>query len=391
MIQPYNNLRAFLFFHYSATMLIVGFLPVYFAHKGLSGAQIGWLLGTGTLATVIFQPIWGYMSDRFKTIKRLLQIGLLCMLAGSVFLFSVDSFMLLIVAIFLFFSFTSPVGALGDSLAAKTAARFSLTFGSIRSWGSLGFAVTALFAGWILSIIGIDNILYVYISYGLLAILFSIRVMDVKVSDKHVTVIDAFKAGVSPRLLFFLSIILFISIGHRTNDNFISIYMLELGAGESLIGWSWFVAVASETLAFATSFYWLRRFDELTFLLIASIIYTLRWFLFAAADTPVEIIMLQTLHGLTFGIFYVVSFQFMEKLVPKELLSTGHLLFVSVFFGLSGIIGSLFGGWVIDLAGGSVLYRYLGYFGVIGCLLLAVYSYLYRRLEKKVPGGGIQT
>jgi len=51
------------------------------------------------------------------------------------------------------------------------------------------------------------------------------------------------------------------------------------------------------------------------------------------------------------------------------------------FFGLSGIIGSLLGGQVIDHLGGSKLYLLMGAFSFIGVILLS----LYHLLPKPVP------
>ncbi len=88
------------------------------------------------------------------------------------------------------------------------------------------------------------------------------------------------------------------------------------------------------------------------------------------------IVGLQFLHGLTFGVFYLTAFQYVTRLIPKLLQSTGHLVFVSVFFGLSGIIGSLFGGMIMDAFGGDTLYLYMGILTSLGTLLLLLYHML---------------
>ncbi|GAB7386473.1 major facilitator superfamily domain-containing protein 6 [Bacillaceae bacterium] len=376
------SLRAFLFFFHSTVTIIISFLPVYFQSKGLTGTQIGWLLAIGPLAAMIAQPFWGYMSDKYKTIKRMMLICLACMLASSIVLFNVDSYFALVFIVYVYYSFMSPTGALGDSLALRTANNLRISFGSIRMWGSLGFAVTSLVSGKILSLIGVEQILLPYLFYATAAFLACLAVSDVRLKQKPVMLIDACKAGGNARFLSFLFVILFVTIPHRTNDSFLGIYLLELGANETLIGWAWFVAVLSEAFVFATSAFWFRRFHELTFILLASILYGVRWLLFSHAADPVQIILLQMLHGLTFGIFYLCAFQFVTKLVPEEFQATGQLVFISVFFGLSGIIGSSIGGIMIEKAGGTTLYEYSGYLSLLGSLGICVY----RLLGGKKPG-----
>ncbi len=49
-----------------------------------------------------------------------------------------------------FYTFMGPIGALADSLSQRVANIAGVPFGSIRMWGSVGFAVTSLIGGMIL-------------------------------------------------------------------------------------------------------------------------------------------------------------------------------------------------------------------------------------------------
>ncbi|MFC4766189.1 MFS transporter [Effusibacillus consociatus] len=386
---PILNLRTFLFFYHSSVTIIISFLPVYFQSEGLSETEIGWLMAIGPCAALFSQPFWGIMSDKYKTIKRMILICLFGVLFSSTILFQMSTFLGLLAACALMFFFNAPTGALADSLTQRTSERYKISFGSIRTFGSLGFAFTALISGQILSQIGIRNMYYPYLFYIIIAFLVSWRIFDVPSSNTPVRVTDAVKLASSPRFFMFLLISMFFSIGHRTNDSFLGLYISKLGGGESLIGLAWFVAVLSEALAFATSRFWFRRYSELTFIIIAGVIYTIRWLLSSIADNSELIILLQVFHGLSFGIFYTASFKFISKLAPKELQATGHLLFISVFFGLSGIIGSAVGGAVLERLGGSALYKDLAFFSMAGILGVLVYQFVDRKNSVMVQKGTI--
>src|SRR5690625_5520445 len=86
-----------------------------------------------------------------------------------------------------------------------------------------------------------------------------------------------------------------------------------------------------------------------------------------------HLIYLQGLHGLTFGIFYLAAFDYITLIIPKLLQSTGHLVFSAVFFGVSGIIGSLVGGRLIDSFGGGTLYFAMGCIALFGTICLTLY------------------
>ncbi|WP_026672132.1 MFS transporter [Alkalihalobacterium bogoriense] len=379
-----SPVMAYLFFAYATLMIITSYMPVYYQSQGLTAAQIGWLLAIGPFASIFAQPIWGFLSDKYKTIKNVLLVAIIGAVLISFILFQMSSFIGFLVLVFFLFLFVPPLTALGDSLAQKTSAQHNVSFGQLRMWGSIGFGVCSLAIGYLLSIIGIGYLMYPF--WFLAAILFitALFLKDVKTTNKPVTLLGALKLRKNKRLLFFLTVIMLVSIGHRTNDSFLGIYITSLGGDESLIGWAWFAGVATETVILATSALWFRRFQAITFITIAAGLYTIRWILMGQLTEPSHILWFQLFHGITFGVFYLCAFQYVTKLIPEELQATGHVLFITIFFGVSGIIGSLFGGWVIESYSHSLLYYCLGGTSFIGMAGLIVYKVLIDKKDKEI-------
>ncbi|OIJ12766.1 MFS transporter [Anaerobacillus arseniciselenatis] len=375
------NIKALLFFYFSAMTIIISYLPVYFQESGLTGSQIGFLLAVGPLAAMIAQPFWGYMTDKYKTSKKVIIVCLSGAIFSSVFLFQNLDFSLLTLVIFVFFIFMAPVGGLGDSLAQKTANQLSITFGSIRMWGSIGFAVMSLVGGFLFTAIGIQYIYLPFILFLIITLVIGIRIKDIKTSQKPVNFKEALKLVQNKKLMMFFVIMMFITVTHRSSDSFLGIYIVERGGVESFIGWAWFIGVSAEALVFATSTLWFRRFHALTFIIIAAILYSIRWFLMAVIADPMLVLPLQVMHGLTFGIFYLSAFHYVTKIVPEQLQSTGHLLFYSFFFGLSGIIGSSLGGQIIEQSSAQHLYLFLAMISLAGVVFLSGYKLFYYRLR----------
>lgn len=382
------KLKGMLFFFHASMTIMVSYLPVYLQDLGMSGNEIGILLAVGPAAAIIAQPFWGFMSDRWKTVKRVLLLCLSSSLAVGFLVFQIKEFILVLPLMYLFFSFMSPAGGLGDSLAQKVSVLRKVSFGSIRMWGSLGFATASLAGGYILSYIGIANIYYVYAAFLCLALLFTYFAPDSEPSKKPVQLINAVKLLKERRLVIFLLVALSISITHRINDSFIGLYIIELGGNESVIGMAWFIGVVTEAVVFALSVYWLRGLHPLTYISIAALIYAVRWFLMSLVPDPAFVLVLQVTHGFTFGIFYLTAFQFVSKLVPEELQSTGHLLFIAVFFGLSGVIGSAAGGVVIDAFDVRTLYSVMFGLALIGLISSVSYRYFYlKNTEEQTTAG----
>jgi MFS transporter, PPP family, 3-phenylpropionic acid transporter len=369
--SPVWKLKGTLFFFHASMTIMISYLPVYFQYLGLTPWEIGVLLAAGPAAAILAQPFWGFMSDKWKTVRKILILCLSGALMVGFFLFQLNEFYYIIPAVYLFFSFLSPAGGLGDSLAQKVSVEKSVSFGSIRMWGSLGFGSASLAGGYILSWIGIGHIYAVFALFLVTALIFAYASPDSTPSSKPVSLGSAWKLRKDRELLLFLGFIMTISLTHRMNDSFIGLYIVDLGADESVIGMAWFIGVTAEALMFAFSTYWMRRFHPLTLIALAAALYTVRWILLFLAPEPGYVLMIQVTHGIAFAVFYLTAFQFVSRLVPKELESTGHLLFISVFFGVSGVIGSSAGGIIVDAYSLKILYAVmacLAFAGFIGAL-----------------------
>ncbi|MGM8212092.1 MFS transporter [Virgibacillus sp. W0430] len=368
-------LKMLLFSFHATNTIIISFLPLYLKFKGLTGTEIGWVLAIGPLASIFSQPFWGYMSDKYKTIKRMLFICVIGLLISSIIFFKMNGFIAILCVGAIFYFFSSPVGALSDSLAQRRAFDLRVSFGTIRTWGSIGFAFSSLVVGWVLTSIGIEHMIWPYLIFGIAILFIVVRLTDVETDSDPIQLKDVSQLVKNKPFILFLLFMMLITISHRANDSFIGLYITQLGGAEGLVGIAWFVGVASEAAVFATAGFWFRKYHPFVFIVLAGVLYTLRWFLYAAVDAPFYIILLQVTHGLTFGIFYVASFDYITRITPKLLQSTGHLVYYSVFFGISGIIGSLIGGALIDSFGGSTLYAVMGGIALIGTLCLAIYHF----------------
>lgn len=356
--------------------MVISFLPLLLQYRGLSASEIGWVLAVGPTVSIFSQPFWGYMSDKYQTVKRILMICLFGLIISSAFFFQMTILPLLLMMAGIFYFFTAPIGALADSLAQRRADALQLSFGSIRTWGSIGFAISSLVIGQLLGWIGIQYLIVPYMIMGVIALIVSFQLIDVKIDVDPIQFRDLKKLVQNRPYLLFLGLILLLTIPHRTNDSYIGLFIEQLGGNESIIGVAWFIGVASEAAVFALAPFWYRHFHPLVFIILAGFLFTIRWFLYAWINEPMLIVILQMFHGLSFGIFYMSAFQYITRLIPKSLQATGQLLFMSVFFGASGIVGSLGGGAIIDSLGGNTLYLYMGMMALVGTILLTCYHFL---------------
>src|SRR5690625_1564121 len=214
-----RNLKMLLFFFHFTNTIIISFLPIYLDFKGLSGTEIGWVLAIGPLASIIAQPFWGFLSDKYKTVKRIILICMIGIFLSSIAFFQMDRLLSILFVGFVLYFFTTPVSALGDSLGQRRANDLNISFGTIRMWGSLGFATSSLVIGQILNKIGVQYMMWPYIILGCFAFLMAMRLKDVHIDSEPVQFSDVKNLITNKPYVTFLLVIILITITHRTNDS----------------------------------------------------------------------------------------------------------------------------------------------------------------------------
>src|SRR5690625_4012721 len=240
---------------------------------------------------------------------------------------------------------------------------------------SIGFGFSTLSIGEVLTRTGVEYMVWPYVILGSILLIVALKISDVKVDSTPIQLRDINKLVHNKAFFLFLFIMMFITITHRTNDSFIGLYIAGFGGTERLIGIAWFIGVISEAAVFAFAGFWFRRYNPLTFIIIASFLFSIRWFLYGITSDPITIIVLQILHGVTFAIFYFSAFDYVTKIIPQNLQSTGHLVYYSMFFGVSGIVGSLGGGFIYETFNGETLYTTMGILAIIGTFCFIVYMH----------------
>ena len=92
-------------------------------------------------------------------------------------------------------------------------------------------------------------------------------------------------------------------------------------------------------------------------LMIAFIMFAVRWMLLSFVHTPFWALTIQLLHGPSFASFLVGSVTFIQERTPEGLNPTALAIFNPVTYGLGSIVGSLLGGYLLDQVGMSVLFQ----------------------------------
>lgn len=368
MFRPSTLVRVFNVLYFAILAMFLPFLPVYFDKQGLSPSQIGVIVGTGGIVTLFAQPLWGMISDKTKTIRKVLLALLAASAVTGYWLYATGGYTaLIVIAMFVYF-FVMPIDPLTESLNFRIAESEGISYGSIRTYGALGYALMSLIAGQVMTSFGVHSLAPLFAGVGLLALLVCWRMPDAPVSGEPVTLASLKTFLRNKQTLLFLLLVFISSVPARMNDTFLGLYVQELGGEPNLVGLAWFLAAGSEIVIFALSYRWLKPGKELLLITLAGAFYLLRFLLSAWIKDPHGLVYLQLLQLLTFPVFYSAAIQYLYSIVPPEWRATGQTVLALLFFGVSGIIASYAGGAIYDAFGGQVLYLVLSGLSLAGAL-----------------------
>lgn len=368
-------------FHLSALYLFIyygfgAFNPLimeYYQSIHLSGTQIGLISATTPVVSIVTQPLWGIICDRFGIRKGVLVLTLLA--SGLIgLLFPVVSTFAWVLIIYTVLSvFQSAVVPVSDSIALGYVKKHHLQFGDIRMWGAIGFALAAFLTGVMVEKWGSSVIFYSYFATMVVAILFLRQVpAEVEAAPKFTT---SMLAGMKdllklPRFVLFLAASFFVFGSVNANNIWFSLYYQEIGGTIAGVGLAFLLFAGSEAPFMKLAGYVVRRWGlELTILIAASVS-AIRWFWYSSAPSTTAVIALFFIQGISVGFYLATAAQFVRENTPASLQVTALALFFSVGHGLGTMLCNVTAGWIQDHFSTLTIYSFFGTVTMIGLIPL---------------------
>ncbi|MBB6633979.1 MFS transporter [Cohnella thailandensis] len=364
-------LRSLHFVNYATMVLVVTYFPLYFYDIGFTKLQIGAIFSIGPLLSIFSNLLAGVAADKSKALRRVLSLIFLGQIFALALLLPQKEFGVVSVLMGVFYFFQTPVNSMMDSVTLLAAEKLNRSFSAIRMFGSLGFAVCAILFGFLLKASGSDLTLWIALITVLCSLVLSFALGDFQKSATPFRFGSLWSVLKRRETLVFFGLVALVSVSHRMNDGFLAVTMKEFGASESLIGASSLASSLSEIPMFFLLSKYGHRFKELPLLAFASLMYALRMVLLSISNEPIAFVAIQTMHSVTFGIYYITALRYLQSIVPDEYRSSGQALFGMVWTGLAGLIAGTLGGWLYDAYDHAAVFRLGGVFAfmaVVGFL-----------------------
>ena len=354
----YGRLSGYYFFYFAFVGIASPFFGQYLQSLGFSAWELAVLLSQMQLMRVLAPNAWGWLADqglaRRLTIIRLASWGAV---AGCASFFFVSGFAGWLVAIAAMAFFWSAALPLFEGLTLDHIRHTGGDYSRIRLWGSIGFILTVLGAGWLL-----DRLPMSTIPWMLLAAAFGILVCAMLVGDpapsrprpERGSLRAMLRQG---RVRALLAGAFAMAFAHGALYLFYSIYLAAHGYSQTVIGALWSLGVLAEIVVFLYIGKVLGAHPVRTVLVLCFAAAALRFVLIALGVEYLALLVIaQLLHALTFGAFHSACIDTVNRWFTAGCQARGQALYSSLSYGLGGLLGGLLAGAVWEPLGGATAY-----------------------------------
>lgn len=373
-------LAACMFLSTAAIGFIQPFVPLYFQAAGMTHGQIGLVASVGTGLALLIQPLLGRLSDRLDARRPLMFVAALT--AGGAYCaypFASGLFAFACLAA-LGVNGMMYLGAAGGVLVGRMvgSAGGGRAYARYRVWGSVGYILVALLSGWLVdralggqATLDRQAMRPVFV-WGPL-IFFAIALITLLLPDRKNLPAAGPKPEAGPEvggalsqnLRWFLLAFFLYQFSLYGASAYLSLYMKALGATPLWITGMFAAGVLCEVLVMTQVGHFADLYGRRPVLAIAFLIMPLRLLMYIPATGPLWVLMVQTLHGLNFGIMGAIAVVFINDLASDHHRGAAQARLSGVG-GLATAIGPAVCGWISQQLGIGWMFGVMSVVGAVG-------------------------
>lgn len=372
------------FFQFAGVGIFISFANVYLRQKGLSGTEIGLLSMVGALSSLLFSPLWGYLSDRTGRPRLIMVLGTLGAGLAVQFYPLAQSMPAYLAVACAYGLFNSAASTLVDSLTLALLGDHREDYGRYRLGGSFGYILTTSTSGFLFERVGLS---YLFPAFGITCLLFALTAMLLPSRiHSHITrgAGDLLKMIRQPAWLVLFGSVFLVWMASSGAFAFLNITLHDLGASDGLVGFALSVSAIAEMPFMAFSGAIIRRFGPTRLFWVSILGYLLRFILYSQMRSPEWAIGIHMFSGPMYVLFWASAVNVANRMAPPELSATAQGLLVSAT-SLAGVLSGLLSGWLFDLLGSRGLFLSLAGFVVAAFLLYTFGQIRIRRQAERTP------
>ena len=366
--------------------LVQPYSAPYLRATGLSKWDINLISGLALLSGMVFQPLIGKLSDKIDARRPVMFLtGILA--AGAYGLFpyangAVQFFLLTMIGLNGFHYLNTVGGVLIGRIAGPTTG--GAAYAKFRVFGSIGYVIVAKLSGWLLphhASLSRNDLTPIFVTLPLFcsAIVFiSWWIPDPKKAIRHPSqptdnIATTAKSTAMPSLIpMFLTAYAFYQGALYGVSANLPLYLTEsLKATPNELGTFFAIGVVAEVCIMLLVGRYTDKYGRRPALIVAFCLLPLRLVGYSLAPNPMWATVVQSLHGLNFGIMGAISIAYINDCAEDHKRGTEQAR-LGVTACVSTALSQWLSGWLLEKFGFQIMFAFMGCVAAIGTVLMLV-------------------
>lgn len=362
------------FFYFFSLAVFSGYISVYLMDKGYHASQVSMVVSWSFILSMVIQPIIGYLNDHYhqKTLNML--ILLIAAILGVCFIYAQNIYLIAIIyslALGLF-NAANPVI---ENMA--TLSRFS--YGKIRIWGTIGYAVASKISGVIYDYVS-PEAMYAFFTIGLIFCVIGIygtqNVKQIKMQKKEKS------SGLLQKnfIIYLVIVCLFYAITN-TNTTYLPAMFQNMGLSMNTTSTVIFILTLSELPVIFFSHQYMNRLTNKQLLVGIFILLIIQFLTYSCIHQPLIVVIVSICtKAVSTMLFIMLNLKIVSTIVDiKHQMSA--LALVQTCRNLGSIVFQWIAGYLIDFYSYDIFYLILALLSIVGMIICLLY---------RIPSGNDQ-
>jgi MFS transporter, PPP family, 3-phenylpropionic acid transporter len=348
-----RGVQALFFTYFGFVGIFSPYLSLYFAHAGMTVAQIGVLMSLPQVLRIIGPPFWGWLADhsfarlsilRFSAVATL---ALVCLFPW-VIAFGYWAMIPYLVALFFMTAAQTPIN---EAMAVQIADGDHGRYGKMRLWGSIGFILTVTTMGPLLDWIGLDSLPY-WMALGAAGMLWA-SFSRLNAEPRQARAASPQAHGIEapgrvrvqllkPEIAWFFVANSLMVFSHAALYVLFSLYLEKHGYSKTDVGLFWAISVIAEIILFRYQKHIFERFDLMLLFALSLFTAFLRFGVVGLfAPTVALLLLTQISHAITFGLHHSAAMGLLHRWFEPRQQGRAQAVYIVSSYGLGGSLGGL--------------------------------------------------
>lgn len=355
-----------MFVYWAMVLSIFGMYSVYIIQAGFSKMEIGIAVTIFTFSAFLGQNLMGYLADRLKCVKKIIFSSICISIIATAALIFLKQSRYTFLLIFLWGVFVYGTVPLSEAwyIGVLKVNGDKSKFGSIRGFGSLGYALSGILLGFLLQNFGWSIYkwyIFICACFVLLVILMMSESNEAAFYNGNggrsgncgdISFKEALGELVRNKSLRFVLIILFMYFFVvKGIYSYLGVLVSDFGGGPLSLGFTYFFDACPELVTFFLTTRLLNKFHSKSLIFAALILQILRLSLIIAFSSPLAIMLMGILSGFAYGLLAAAYKTYVYDLAPEKYKISCLSLCESII-GLSGVASVPVFGFVVMKFGG---------------------------------------